>query len=607
MSYLVNKTDGSLLTTVADTTRDTTSSDLSFIGKGFVGYGETINENFVKLLENFNDTSPPPRAIDGQFWYNRTAKRPAIHTANGFKYLARLEAGTASPTGTMAGDLWFDTTQLKLKVYNGTAFVGVAENIDLNDVNILGNLAVVGTSTLGTIEAGTITTTSTITTPAVNATALTGSIQTASQTNITTVGTLTALSVAGNISGATNLTVTGNITASGQITGTLATAVQTNITSIGTLGNLNVTGNTATGNASVSGNVTVSGKVTGSKTNNILPVYNANQTTFPSANTYEGAMQYSKSDDRVYFADGSTWKALAKFSDIGSVTLGNLAQQNSNAVTITGGNIDGTNIGSTTAANATFANVSVTGNLTVTGTTTYLNTTTSTIKDPVIVIGGSDSGASAASDDNKDRGIQFQWHNGTSAKSGFFGYDDSASAFTFIADATNTSEVFSGSAGDVVFGNASLGNASITAMTTTANLTVSSVASITGRATVSKALVETFTVESTAAATSKTFDLTTNTYFYITADATNNITPNFTNLNTVCAVNDSVTVTLIVTNGATPYKITALEIGGASQTIKWISGTAPATGAANALDVYTFTVLRLSASYVVLGSYTSYS
>jgi len=56
------------------------------------------------------------------------------------------------------------------------------------------------------------------------------------------------------------------------------------------------------------------------------------------------------------------------------------------------------------------------------------------------------------SDDNKDRGIEFYWHNGTSAKAGFFGFDDSSGRFTFIPDATNTSEVFSGTLGDIEIG-----------------------------------------------------------------------------------------------------------------------------------------------------------
>ena len=73
-----------------------------------------------------------------------------------------------------------------------------------------------------------------------------------------------------------------------------------------------------------------------------------------------------------------------------------------------------------------------------------------TIGQHLVVTVGGDS--APGSDDNKDRGIEFRYHNGSAAKVGFFGYDDSTNKFTFIADATNTSEVFSGSAGDVAFG-----------------------------------------------------------------------------------------------------------------------------------------------------------
>ena len=90
------------------------------------------------------------------------------------------------------------------------------------------------------------------------------------------------------------------------------------------------------------------------------------------------------------------------------------------------------------------------GDLTVNGTTTTVNSTTVTIDDPIFTLGGD---SAPGSDDNKDRGIEFRYHTGSAAKVGFFGYDDSASVFTFIPDATNSSEVFSGTAGNVAFGN----------------------------------------------------------------------------------------------------------------------------------------------------------
>jgi len=91
-------------------------------------------------------------------------------------------------------------------------------------------------------------------------------------------------------------------------------------------------------------------------------------------------------------------------------------------------------------------NLTITGNLIVNGTTTTVNSTTTTLDDPIITLGGD---SAPGSDDNKDRGVEFRWHNGTSAKIGFFGYDDSTGKFTFIPDATNSSEVFSGTTGEI--------------------------------------------------------------------------------------------------------------------------------------------------------------
>jgi hypothetical protein len=133
--------------------------------------------------------------------------------------------------------------------------------------------------------------------------------------------------------------------------------------------------------------------------------------------------------------------------------------------------------GTTTAltfsgANATAAgNLIVTGDLTVNGTTTTVNSTTVTIDDPIFTLGGD---SAPGSDDNKDRGIEFRYHTGSAAKVGFFGYDDSASAFTFIPDATNSSEVFSGTAGNVVFGNIA------GTLTTAAQTNITSVGALNG-------------------------------------------------------------------------------------------------------------------------------
>jgi len=94
--------------------------------------------------------------------------------------------------------------------------------------------------------------------------------------------------------------------------------------------------------------------------------------------------------------------------------------------------------------------VVISGDLQVDGTTTTVNSTVVTLDDPIMQLGGD---TAPGSDDNKDRGVAFRWHNGSAAKNGWFGYDDSTSKFSFVPDATITGEVISGSAGNVIFGN----------------------------------------------------------------------------------------------------------------------------------------------------------
>jgi hypothetical protein len=91
----------------------------------------------------------------------------------------------------------------------------------------------------------------------------------------------------------------------------------------------------------------------------------------------------------------------------------------------------------------------VAGNLTVSGTTTTVNSTVTTIKDPLIDLGGADDGGAPGSDDNKDRGLVLQYHNGSAAKKAFMGFDDTDSKFMFVPDATVSSEVISGTIGTI--------------------------------------------------------------------------------------------------------------------------------------------------------------
>ena len=95
-------------------------------------------------------------------------------------------------------------------------------------------------------------------------------------------------------------------------------------------------------------------------------------------------------------------------------------------------------------------NLTITGDLTVNGTTTTVNSTTTTVDDPVFTLGGD---SAPGSDDNKDRGIEFRYHDGSNARIGFMGYDDSATGFVFLTAASNSSEVFSGTEAKLIAGS----------------------------------------------------------------------------------------------------------------------------------------------------------
>lgn len=103
-------------------------------------------------------------------------------------------------------------------------------------------------------------------------------------------------------------------------------------------------------------------------------------------------------------------------------------------------------------------NLSVTGSLTVSGTTTTVDSTITQLVDPIFEIGGGAGGATLSADDNKDRGILFHYHDGTSAVDGFMGWDDSASEIVMVADGSLSSEVLTAS----TYANVRLGDLAVT-------------------------------------------------------------------------------------------------------------------------------------------------
>ena len=122
MAYKINNTFGTLLVTLADGTIDVATTDLTLIGKGYAGFGEKLNENLVKLLENFNNTSAPSKKIQGQLWYDKTNNQLNVYTGSKFKPVGSTSNSASAPTNAVLGDMWFDTTNTQLYVYTGTAW-----------------------------------------------------------------------------------------------------------------------------------------------------------------------------------------------------------------------------------------------------------------------------------------------------------------------------------------------------------------------------------------------------------------------------------------------------------------------------------------------------
>ena len=120
MAYQINKTDGTILATVADGQIDDLSSDITLIGKNYSGFGESINENFVKLLENFSNTAAPEHPIRGQIWFDVTESKLKVYNGNGFVPVSSATIATTQPLNLGVGDLWFNSTDKQLYFYDGT-------------------------------------------------------------------------------------------------------------------------------------------------------------------------------------------------------------------------------------------------------------------------------------------------------------------------------------------------------------------------------------------------------------------------------------------------------------------------------------------------------
>jgi len=130
MPYTINRYNRSILTTVIDGTIDRTT-DLKLVGKNYVSYGEVQNENFLFLLENFSGLNEPPRPLSGQLWHDTRENRIKVYNGEDWEALSVIAVTDQMPDQT-EGSLWKSTSDNRLRYNDGEKYstLGVIESQD---------------------------------------------------------------------------------------------------------------------------------------------------------------------------------------------------------------------------------------------------------------------------------------------------------------------------------------------------------------------------------------------------------------------------------------------------------------------------------------------
>lgn len=142
MSYTINLTDGALFATIADGTINTSSS-MTLVGKNYAGYGQFLDTNFMHLLEHASNTTPPGAPITGQLWWDSGNGVLKVYQGTTFKNVAAATSSTVAPAGSISvvGDLWYDSVNAQLNIYTGSTWL------------LVGPQFTAGTGTTGAIPA----------------------------------------------------------------------------------------------------------------------------------------------------------------------------------------------------------------------------------------------------------------------------------------------------------------------------------------------------------------------------------------------------------------------------------------------------------------------
>jgi hypothetical protein len=126
MAYQINKKDGTIVATVADGQIDDRSVDITLIGKNYSGFGEIFNENLVKILENFADTVQPDHPLRGQIWFDSSESKLKVYNGISFVPVSSATISSTQPSTLATGDLWYDDVGEQLFFFDGTSAILLA-------------------------------------------------------------------------------------------------------------------------------------------------------------------------------------------------------------------------------------------------------------------------------------------------------------------------------------------------------------------------------------------------------------------------------------------------------------------------------------------------
>jgi len=126
-TYVISHTNGTIYATLATGVVDT-NLGISLLGPNYVGYGQAIANNFVRLLENQANNTAPTFPVTGQLWYDTSpfsngGQVLKFWDGTKFKPVSSSELGQTPPPAPLDGDQWWDTANDQLSVWNGSSWM----------------------------------------------------------------------------------------------------------------------------------------------------------------------------------------------------------------------------------------------------------------------------------------------------------------------------------------------------------------------------------------------------------------------------------------------------------------------------------------------------